>query len=72
MEMLTRYDAGAYTEFFAGVAPGVQDGDFVVPWGRKGEVPEHVRASKLTKEGEEQSVSARFYEWCEEKVAQFL
>ncbi|KAJ4360765.1 short-chain alcohol dehydrogenase [Didymosphaeria variabile] len=61
---------GAYTELFAGVAPGVEDGDFIVPWGRKGSVPEHVQASM--KEGKGKSVSARFYEWCEAQVRPFL
>ncbi|KAF2712848.1 NAD(P)-binding protein [Pleomassaria siparia CBS 279.74] len=62
---------GAYTELYAGLAPNVNDGDFVLPWGRKGEAPEHIVASMKTEEGKK-TVSARFYEWCEEQVKPFM
>jgi retinol dehydrogenase-12 len=63
---------GAYTELYAGLAPDVRQGDFVIPWGRIGSVPEHVSAStKVTKEGLE-SVGARFYEWCEAQVKPYM
>ena len=57
---------GAYTELYAGLAPVVKDGDFVMPWGRKGIVPAYIVESTMVKDGT--SVSARFYEWCEEQV----
>lgn len=63
---------GAYTELYAGLAPNVKSGDFVIPWGRKGDVPCHLKEStKAGKEGEK-SVSAKFYEWCEEQVRPFI
>ncbi|KAF2264922.1 NAD(P)-binding protein [Lojkania enalia] len=62
---------GAYTELYAGLAPGVVDGGFYFPWGRKGDVPAHVAAS--TKTGDRsKSVSNRLYDWCEEQVRSFL
>jgi retinol dehydrogenase-12 len=60
--------SGAYTELFAGIARGVDDGDFIIPPGGKGSVSEHIRASTVVEKGDEKSVSARFYEWCEEQV----
>ncbi|KAK7179756.1 hypothetical protein DPSP01_003232 [Paraphaeosphaeria sporulosa] len=55
---------GAYIELFADIAPSVEDGDFVIPPGRKGNVSsEHIHASTVAKEGKGNSVSAQFYEW---------
>ncbi|KAF1958352.1 NAD(P)-binding protein, partial [Byssothecium circinans] len=63
---------GAYTELYAGLAPDVEDGDFVIPWGRKGVVPEHVaRSTRVEGGGDGKSVGARFYEWCEVQVKPF-
>lgn len=62
---------GAYTELFAGIAPDVENGDFIIPWGRKGSVPEHLYASSVAKEGD-LSVGERFFGWCEEQVKPFL
>lgn len=62
---------GAYTELYAGLAPDVNNGDFVIPWGRKASVPEHIHASTLEQAGD-RSVSARFYEWCEEMIRPFV
>ncbi|KAF2798087.1 NAD(P)-binding protein [Melanomma pulvis-pyrius CBS 109.77] len=69
--MLKGPQYGAYTELYAGLAPDVQNGDFVIPWGRRGEVPGHIVESTRATEGEK-SVSARFYEWCEEQVKPFM
>jgi retinol dehydrogenase-12 len=63
---------GAYTELYAGLAPGVKQGDFIIPWGRKGCVPEHLSASLEVGDEGLKSVSARFYEWCEEQVKPFM
>ncbi|KAF2656202.1 short-chain dehydrogenase [Lophiostoma macrostomum CBS 122681] len=63
--------AGAYTELYAGLAPGVSSGDYVIPWGRKGEVPPHVVRSMKGVDGQA-SVSKRFYEWCEQQVQPFV
>jgi NAD(P)-dependent dehydrogenase (short-subunit alcohol dehydrogenase family) len=63
--------AGAYTELYAGLAPGVESGDYVIPWGRKGSAPAHVVQSTKGENGEF-SVSKRFYEWCEQQVQPFV
>jgi len=62
---------GAYTELYAGLGPDVKQGDFVIPWGRKGSVSEHVSKMVAGEDGK-RSVSARFYEWCEEQVKPFM
>ena len=62
---------GAYTELYAGLAPDVRDGDYVIPWGRKGEVPVHILESTRAKDGD-RSVGSRFYDWCEEQVRPFI
>jgi retinol dehydrogenase-12 len=46
---------GAYTELYAGLSPEVRDGDWVIPWGRRSEVPGHVEES--FREGGGESVS---------------
>ncbi|KAH7382246.1 short-chain dehydrogenase [Pyrenochaeta sp. MPI-SDFR-AT-0127] len=63
---------GAYTELYAGLGPDVKSEDFVIPWGRKGSVPNYVKESIVAKDGEVDTVSARFYEWCEKQVKQFI
>jgi NAD(P)-dependent dehydrogenase (short-subunit alcohol dehydrogenase family) len=62
---------GAYTELYAGLGPDVRAGDFVIPWGRKGEVPGHILESTKTEDGRA-SVSKRVFEWCEGKVKPFI
>ncbi len=62
---------GAYTALYAGLAPEVRSDDFVIPWGRKGSVPAHIMKSTVAEEGEE-SVSSRFYDWCNEQVKPFM
>jgi retinol dehydrogenase-12 len=63
---------GAYTELYAGLGPDVRSGDFVIPWGRKDSVPAHIVEGTVLKEGEVESVSARFYEWCGLQVRDFM
>ncbi|KAF2680276.1 NAD(P)-binding protein [Lentithecium fluviatile CBS 122367] len=63
---------GAYTELYAGLAPDVHQSDFIIPWGRKGGVPDHLSASTKVAEEGLKSVSARFYDWCEEQVRPFM
>ena len=63
---------GAYTELYVGLGTDVRNADLVIPWGRKGSVPAHIVESTVAKEGEDKSVSARFYEWCETQVRAFI
>jgi retinol dehydrogenase-12 len=66
--MLKANDYGAFTLLFAGLAPDVRTGHWIVPWGRTGNVPEEIRENAVGKEHEEGSVSACSYAWCEEQV----
>jgi NAD(P)-dependent dehydrogenase (short-subunit alcohol dehydrogenase family) len=62
-----------YTALYAGLAPDVRDGDIVVPWGRKGEVPRAVRELvKGERIADGDSIGGRFYAWCEEAVSGYL
>jgi retinol dehydrogenase-12 len=65
-------DYGAFTLLFAGLAPDVRTGHWIVPWGQKGSVPKEVEKSTVGKEHKEGSVSARSYAWCEEQVRPYL
>jgi hypothetical protein len=56
---------------YAGLGPDVRSGDWVVPWGRKGEVPEHVR-TYLVGTTEEKNVSARVYAHYDEAMKQMI
>jgi retinol dehydrogenase-12 len=59
------------TLLYAGLAPEVRSGDWVVPWGRKGDVPENVRDGTTAPEGDE-SVSTRIFGWYEAEVEQYM
>ncbi|OAL52931.1 NAD(P)-binding protein [Pyrenochaeta sp. DS3sAY3a] len=66
-----RPEFGAYTELYAGLGPDVRSGDFVVPWGRKGDVPTHIKDNTNDINGGK-SVSKTFYEWCEGQVQPYV
>ncbi|PVH78302.1 NAD(P)-binding protein [Cadophora sp. DSE1049] len=62
---------GAYTELFAGLAEGVENGAYVVPWGRVRPDAESPRkdilnAMKTIEEGG-LGYGKKFWEWCEGK-----
>lgn len=65
---------GAYTELYAGLSPDVtrnENGSFYIPWGRLGELPQHLKKS-MAPTGTEPSISSKFYAWCDRQVARFL
>lgn len=62
----------ACTLLFTGLAPGVRSGDWVMRYGGKGTVPDHVLSCIDTREGEVESSSARLYERCEEQAGAFM
>jgi retinol dehydrogenase-12 len=62
----------ACTLLYAGFAPGVRSGDWVVSWGRKGGVPEGVREGMVKKGGETKSGSAVLYEQYNERMRKFM
>ncbi|KAF2205450.1 NAD(P)-binding protein [Delitschia confertaspora ATCC 74209] len=62
---------GAYTELYAGLNSEVQNGNYYIPWGRRGFAPDHLeKACKASGKGE--STSMRFYGWCEREVQKFM
>lgn len=66
---------GAYTELWAGLAPGVGNGDFVIPWGRvlsdeKIYRKDIVKAMTPEDEGG-LGYGAKLWEWAEGKWKQF-
>ncbi|KAF1996552.1 hypothetical protein P154DRAFT_608271 [Amniculicola lignicola CBS 123094] len=63
---------GALTMLYAALSPSIQAGDFILPWGRRGSVPAHILASTRVAAGQDKSVSARLYEWCEGQVGVFM
>jgi retinol dehydrogenase-12 len=62
----------AFTLLYAGLAPDVKSGDWVVPQGRKRSVPDHVRVCITGKNVGEKSVGAKLYDQCEEMVKPFI
>jgi retinol dehydrogenase-12 len=70
--MSDRLECGANTLLYAGVGPDVRNGDFVIPWGRKGTVPTHIVEIVQTQDPQGKGASASFYELCEEQVAPFM
>jgi retinol dehydrogenase-12 len=65
---------GAYTELFSALSPAISsknNGAFVIPWGRLGEVPPHIaKGMKSTTEGGT-GLAEKFWEWCERETKPF-
>jgi hypothetical protein len=64
-------EKAACSLLYAGLGPDVRSGDWVVPWGRKGEVPEHVR-TYLVGTTERGTVSASVYARYEKEMKQMI
>lgn len=67
---------GAYTELWSGLSPEVKvedGGRFAVPWGKwhPGLRKDLIEAMKSEEEGGS-GISAKFWEWCEEKTKDFV
>jgi retinol dehydrogenase-12 len=62
----TRYIA--YTLLYAGLGPNVRSGDWIIPWGRKGNVPDDVVMCTKWKESEGKRPSQILYDMCEKNV----
>ncbi|KAM0271688.1 hypothetical protein ACHAQH_008975 [Verticillium albo-atrum] len=67
---------GAYTELYAGLAPGVSNGAYVIPWGRtreEGEVPRKDLVMSMKKEEDGGlGYDEKFWQWCEEQYKPYL
>jgi retinol dehydrogenase-12 len=71
------YDAiyGAYTELFAGLSPDVKledNGKFIIPWGRFGDVPGPVAAGLKAKEEGGSGKAELLWEYCDEHCKAFV
>ena len=67
---------GAYTELFAALSPEVtasENGAYIIPWGRLASTMREdlVMAQKSEEEGGT-GVAARFWDWCEEQVKEYV
>lgn len=54
----------ACTLLYAGLAPDVRNGDYVVPWGRKSSIPDSVMASETGGAGS--------WEWCDQHTKEVV
>ncbi|KAF2805333.1 short-chain dehydrogenase [Mytilinidion resinicola] len=66
---------GAYTELYAGFSPkltGADNGEFFIPWGRKGVIPGHARTSLKSKTEGGTEVADRFFAWCQQETRKYL
>jgi len=66
---------GAYTELFAGLSPDVtleKNGAFLLPWGRFGDVPDHIEAGMKPRENGEMSLIQKFIRYCASQTSAFM
>ena len=67
---------GAYTELFAGLSPEVTasaNGAYVLPWGRvAGTLREDLLLAQRSEGEGGTGVAARFWDWCEVQVADYV
>ncbi|MCJ1438415.1 hypothetical protein MMC27_007803 [Xylographa pallens] len=65
---------GAYTEIFAACSPEISakdNGGFIVPWGRLGPLPDHIRDAMKSKSKGGTGNAAKFWSWCERETLEF-
>ena len=65
---------GAYSELYAGLSPALtaaDNGNHFVPWGRKGDLPCHLKDAMAPQNGQI-STAQRFFSWAEEQTRPFL
>jgi retinol dehydrogenase-12 len=67
-----RTQYAAYTLLYAGLGPDVRSGDWIIPWRRKGNVPENVTACAMRTEGNGKSPIEIFYERCKDNAEPFV
>lgn len=66
---------GAYSELFAALSPRVtskQNGGFIVPWGRFGDVPDHIEKGMKSKAEGGTGAAETFWNWCERETEAYL
>ncbi|KAF2757409.1 NAD(P)-binding protein [Pseudovirgaria hyperparasitica] len=65
---------GAYTELFCGFSPDVtspENGGYYIPWGRKSELPAHLKKSLQATEDGGHGLGSKLYGWCETETMSF-
>ncbi|KAL3464331.1 NAD(P)-binding protein [Aspergillus heterothallicus] len=65
---------GAYSELFAALSPDVtasQNGAFIIPWGRFGPIPPHIKKALSPKSQGGTGVAGDFWDWCERETAAY-
>ena len=58
---------GAYSELFAALSPDVtakHNGGFLVPWGRFGDIPDHIDKGRRPKAEGGSGAAEQFWAWC--------
>ena len=61
---------GAYTELYSALGPDVEQGSYIVPWGRKGAVRAGVQEG-VAQAGRPGSLPGRFWDWCDRVTADY-
>lgn len=65
---------GAYTQLFAALSPEVtlaHNGAFIIPWGRFGVLPGHMKKEMQPASGKEIGISRQFWNYCETSITGF-
>ncbi|KAI0555555.1 short-chain dehydrogenase [Xylaria curta] len=66
---------GAYTELYAGLSPDItieKTGSWVIPFGRIGEIRKDLQEAARSKEEGGNGNAAKFWDWTEEQVKQYI
>ena len=66
---------GAYSELFAALSPQVKakhNGGFVVPWGRFGEIPDHIEEGLKPRAEGGTGTADQFWNWCERETKPYV
>ena len=66
---------GAYSELFAALSPQIKaqhNGGFVVPWGRFGEIPDHIEKGLKPRADGGTGTADQFWNWCERETKPYV
>lgn len=66
---------GAYSELFAALSPEVKaehNGGFVVPWGRFGDIPDHIEEGLKPRAEGGTGTADQFWNWCERETKPYV
>lgn len=66
---------GAYSELFAALSPKItakHNGGFVIPWGRFGDIPDHIEKGLKPRVEGGSGAADKFWNWCERETGPYL